>query len=328
LWSVPVLDRLAEEADVKPYELPALRAWAPRFNASSLFYLSSRGAGDGLWRHQNGEVREIWRGEDGALLWSAAVSLDGGRVAFGLRRNGVLRVHVMGSGVGDLQPVGSDIQVLGGLSWSPDGKWIVTGSEAKDGPGLFKIPVDGGAPVRLVKDLVLNPVWSPDGTMVVYAGVQVGLSAPLLAIRPDGASADLPQIQLRREGERLRFSADGKSLIYMQGQLASQDFWQLDFATKQTRRLTRLTEPSTMRTFDITPDGKQILFDRQRENSEVRAHRFATSVSHEYDHQVSSSSRRVLVEPARARCIVHTSCDGRRSISPKSRVRGAGRLAR
>jgi hypothetical protein len=36
-----------------------------------------------------------------------------------------------------------------------------------------------------------------------------------------------------------------------------------------TRRLTRLMDRATMRTFDITPDGKQIVFDRLRENSAV-----------------------------------------------------------
>ena len=36
-----------------------------------------------------------------------------------------------------------------------------------------------------------------------------------------------------------------------------------------TRRLTRLTDRAAMRTFDITPDGKQIIFDRLRENSAV-----------------------------------------------------------
>ena len=38
------------------------------------------------------------------------------------------------------------------------------------GPGLFKIPVDGGVPVRLVSGQAVNPVWSPDGKLIVYGG--------------------------------------------------------------------------------------------------------------------------------------------------------------
>jgi hypothetical protein len=36
-----------------------------------------------------------------------------------------------------------------------------------------------------------------------------------------------------------------------------------------TRRLTRFKDLSTMRTFDITPDGKQIVFDRRHQNASV-----------------------------------------------------------
>jgi Tol biopolymer transport system component/tRNA A-37 threonylcarbamoyl transferase component Bud32 len=49
LWSVPITDGGAEESDVEPYTLPTVRALAPRFGGESLFYLSSSGAGDGLW---------------------------------------------------------------------------------------------------------------------------------------------------------------------------------------------------------------------------------------------------------------------------------------
>ena len=55
----------------------------------------------------------------------------------------------------------------------------------------------------------------------------------------------------------------------MQGLTASQDFWLLDLATMKSRLLTRLQNRATMRTFDITRDGKQIVFDRLRENSSV-----------------------------------------------------------
>ena len=55
----------------------------------------------------------------------------------------------------------------------------------------------------------------------------------------------------------------------MQGSNPWQDFWMLDLTTKKTRQLSRLDNRAAMRTFDITPDGKQIVFDRLRENSDV-----------------------------------------------------------
>jgi hypothetical protein len=55
----------------------------------------------------------------------------------------------------------------------------------------------------------------------------------------------------------------------MVGPYAGQDFWLLDLATKKTRALTDLKNSAMMRTFDITSDGKQIVFDRMRTNSDL-----------------------------------------------------------
>jgi Tol biopolymer transport system component len=269
LWTVPILDRVAEEHDVKPFTVPTERALAPRFGGSSLFYLSSLGTGDGLWRLRDGQATEIWKGADGALRETPAVSPDGGRVAIVLRRNGKRQLDVLSSDGAELQPIAEGIVPQGSSCWSPDGRWIVTGGRDATGPGLFKIPLEGGSPVRLVTGEALNPVWSPDGSLIVYAGTNVRTFAPLLAVRPDGTSVKLPEIILRRLGERVRFLPDGKSLIYMGGSLVSQDFWLLDLASMKSRLLTRLQNLAAMRTFDITSDGKQIVFDRLRENSQV-----------------------------------------------------------
>ncbi len=269
LWTVPILDRVAEERDVKPFTVPTERALAPRFGGSSLFYLSSLGTGDGLWRLRDGQATEIWKGADGALRETPAVSPDGGHVAIVLRRNGKRQLDVLSSDGAELQPIAEGIVPQGSSCWSPDGKWIVTGGSDATGPGLFKIPLDGGSPVRLAAGQALNPVWSPDGSLIVYAGTNVRTFSPLLAVRPDGTSFKLPDIILRRLGERVRFLPDGKSLIYMGGLLASQDFWLLDLASMKSRLLTRLQNRAAMRTFDVTSDGKQIVFDRLRENSQV-----------------------------------------------------------
>ena len=51
--------------------------------------------------------------------------------------------------------------------------------------------------------------------------------------------------------------------------IQSGDFWQLDLNTKATRQLTNLGNRGALRTFDITPDGKYIVFDRSRQNSNI-----------------------------------------------------------
>jgi len=270
LWSVPILDRLAEERDVRPFPLPTVRALMPRFGGDALFYLSSQGSGDGLWRYQNEQALEIWKGAEAALLEPPAVSFDGRRVAFVLRRNGKSRLQVETADGTDPQTIGQNLDVQGAACWSPDGKWIVTGGSDVKGAGLFKIEVDSGAPIRLATGLALNPVWSPDGRLIVYAGANVGFGGPLLAVRPDGTPVELPEINLQRDGERIRFLPDGKGLVYTQGfSPSTQDFWLLDLGTKKSRRITQLANTATLRTFDITPDGKQIVFDRLRDNSDI-----------------------------------------------------------
>jgi Tol biopolymer transport system component len=275
LWSVPILDRLVGEKDATSYPLPGVvRALAPRFGGTSLFYLSSRGAGDGLWRFQDGQVAEIWKGTDGPLLEPPAISPDGRRAAVVLRKKGKAYISVVSADGAEQQSLAEGIDVHGTSSWSPDAKWIVTGGDDARGAGLFKIPIDGGAPIRLLASEAINPVWSPDGGVIVYAGEPVASTRPLLAVRPDGTPLSLPAIRVLSSGAtahaRFRFLPDGKGLVYMQGAAVTwKDFWLLDMSTQKTRQLTRLSSPATMSTFDISPDGKQIVFDRLRENSDI-----------------------------------------------------------
>lgn len=49
----------------------------------------------------------------------------------------------------------------------------------------------------------------------------------------------------------------------------TQDFWVLDLTTMESRQLTHLDSTAKMRTFDITPDGTQIVFDRLSEDSDI-----------------------------------------------------------
>ncbi|HEV2118110.1 MAG TPA: protein kinase [Terriglobales bacterium] len=268
LWSVPILDHPAGEGQVTRFPLPTVRALGPRFAGSSLFYLSSHGTGDGLWRYDQRQAIEIWKGADGPLFDAAAISPDAGQVAIALRRGGKLRLHLITADGANLHSIADGFEIQGAAAWSPDGKWIVTGGRGDHGLGLFKIPVAGGPPTQIVAGQAFNPVWSPDGGLIVYTGANVGPDAPLLAVRPDGAAVAFPAIRVRRDGVRARFLPSGKGLVYMQGRSAA-DFWLLDLTSQKTRPLTRLQNSSAMHAFDITPDGKSIVFDRLRENSDL-----------------------------------------------------------
>jgi Tol biopolymer transport system component len=101
----------------------------------------------------------------------------------------------------------------------------------------------------------------------VYAGPVVGGRSPLLGVRPNGTPFQLPDLRTGIGGGH-RFLPDGKGLVYL-SRAQSRDFWLLDLATNTTRALTRLSNPGVVSAFDIAPDGKAIVFDRLRDNSDI-----------------------------------------------------------
>jgi len=250
--------------------MPTARALAPRFGGTSLFYLATHGTADALWRAEAGQASQVWTGEDG-LSEPAAVSPDGDRVAIVFRHNGKPHLQIMSADGTNARTLAATVDVQGAAgqstaAWSPDGQWIAVGGSDARGPGLLKVPVNGGEPIRLVTDQASNPVWSPDGTLIVYSGKLVGGVVPLLGTRPDGTPVDMPDVRVRAGG--YRFLPNGTGVVYLPRQ-QSVDFWLLDLTTKTTRPLTRFGNHGILRTFDITPDGKYIVFDRSRENSDI-----------------------------------------------------------
>jgi len=292
LWSIPIADRPLDESAAQRVALPTVRARAPRHGPDYFAYLSSKGGGDGIWKFQKGVATELWKASEGAVGNPPAVSADGRQICFSVRKQGRTGLFVMTSDGTGVRPLAESLDVRGGAAWSPDGNWIAVGGFEGKRRGLFKAPAQGGAPQRLADGPFSNPVWSPDGALVVYAEATVGRLQRVLAVRPDGTPFSLPQvspdpeqerfvrsasifsgsetaIRVRSEGERVRFLPDGKRLVLMQGVMRWQQFWLLDLATGGAQRLTNLRPGFTMRTFDVSPDGKQILFDRVRENSDI-----------------------------------------------------------
>ncbi len=269
LWTVPVADAVADEFAARRFPVPTARSASPRFGRDFLLYLASRGDADGLWRYKDGKATELWRATDGVVASAAAISADDRQICFPVRRQGRSNLFCTTAEGTNARRLAEALDVWGSPSWSPDGKWIAVAADQGDGTQLFKVPIDGGPPVRLVETFASNPLWSPDGAFILYSGAQIGRTVPVKAVTPDGRPYPLPELWVYRIGENYRFLPGGKALVLMQGGFRRQNFWLFDLTTGRQRQLTNLQPGSSLRSFDVSPDGKSILFDRVLENSDI-----------------------------------------------------------
>jgi Tol biopolymer transport system component len=269
LWTAPVSDHVVDESGAARFSLPAVRAAAPRYGPGYALFLSSKGGANGLWKFDGGLDTELWKGAEGPVAAAPAISPDGTRICFVVREGDESRLRMMAADGTGARRIFESLDVRDSPTWSPDGKWIaVVAFEGKEQP-LFKIPVDGGPPVRLVGGVNYDPVWSPDGRFIAYSEHRGGPTYQLKGITPKGESFPLPSVTIGAGGNRYRFLPGGRTIVVIQGHLRHQNFWRLDLATGRLRQLTNLRPGFDIRSFDVSPDGKRILFDRFRENSDV-----------------------------------------------------------
>lgn len=276
LWSVkiPPSGRVAGDIDMEEWPVGAERALSPRFEDShgkSLLFLSSNGGGDGLWRYREGDKKpeERWNGKNGALFGPPPVSRDG-KIAIKVRTNGRPAWNLLDDQE-SLQPLGQGLDIFGNATWNPDGTKLLAGGQDKDGwRGLFLIPADGSAPSRFLKDDAgdaQNPIWSAEADLIVYSSPAGMGRANLRAVRSNGDRVDLPsEAQVSTTSLQSGvFLRGGESLIYR----LAQNFFRLDIATKTKVPIIKFSLATTIESFDVTPDGERIVFDKVRRNSDV-----------------------------------------------------------
>jgi len=270
LWSTPIVTGVAGEDSARRLALPTARSAAPRFaRDGTLHYLAARGGADAIWRLAGDSATELWKAPDGAIDGAVAVSPDGSQLCASVRRPARSTLYCLSATGTGARAVAESLDVRGAPSWSSDGKWIAVA--ARDGPAVhvFKLPVSGGQPVRLVDSVSANPVWSPNGKLILYSGASRARIVPLKAVTPDGEPYPIPTISVDRVGDSYRFLPGGDALVVKLGGFRRQDFWSVDLASGRRRRLTALKPGESLQRFDVSPDGKRILFERVRENSDI-----------------------------------------------------------
>ena len=243
-------------------------------------------------------VRPLAGGEAVRLTDSAADdaqpawSPDGTRIAFvsARARNGRLSIvlgQALGSFVsaqgGDLFTIpaagGAAVKVIDNAfypAWSPDGKWIVFQSPRGGRWDLWKINVDGGAPLQLTRDADFDyqPSWSRDGKSIVYAS---GMPVPyrVKIISADGGAARVitdgkDQVLLKPV-----FAADGESVLYASRRGGSLNLWRTWLTSRGAPERLTLGEGD-----DVNPsagaDGKQVAYASVRQTPDLWSLEVAT----------------------------------------------------
>jgi hypothetical protein len=136
-------------------------------------------------------------------------------------------------------------------------------------PRIVEVPLDGHAPVPLVHHYATDPNWSPTGGFLVYAGPQVGVSFEVRAVTADGEPFALPKLTLTRGAERMAFRRDGETMVVMRGDIGSRSLALFDLESGAERRLIGFARDVTVSDFDVSADGKEIVFARESESADI-----------------------------------------------------------
>jgi Tol biopolymer transport system component len=271
LWRL----RLAESPGEAPAAVPARislttgTGFSPRLGADFLLYVSTTSTSESIWRLVNGIGTELWSGPGARVIGGPAISPDGKTIAFSVRHNEKAQLYVMQADGTNARVVTDALELQGAPTWAPDGQVITSAAEERGVPHLYRIPLDGSAPVRFVQEYSVDAAWAPDGRFAVYSGPDIGTTFSVKAVTKEATERTLPALTLTRGARHLAFLPGGRALVFLQGEIQHKNLWVMDLESGAKRQLTNLGPEFDIRDFDIAPDGREVVLERVQERSDV-----------------------------------------------------------
>jgi Tol biopolymer transport system component len=182
-------------ADVRAVSIPIERSLGfPRFSPDGRFLAfiaeSEDGSEDLYVADASGRDPKVIAPSPGAPEGAPAWAPDGSAIAFSTRRDGNWEIYSVRPDGTDLKRLTNDPAFDAAPAWAPDGSGIIAFSSDRGGVDshLYVMARDGSGVQRLTNgDDEAVPDWSPDGSMIAYAGFSGG-NADIWVRRADGSS--------------------------------------------------------------------------------------------------------------------------------------------
>jgi serine/threonine protein kinase/Tol biopolymer transport system component len=197
-----------------------------------------------------------------------AISPDGQYVVYVLRdgEKQSLMVRQVATG-SDVQLIAPDVIVFYGLTFSPDGNYIYYTASSRENNFfslLYKMPVLGGAPIQIIRDIDTGPGFSPDGKRFAFLrGIPAKGEVDLLVANSDGTGEHLLRGKPGRATPfgmlRPAWSPDGKTIVYVLYESGNkQTYYAVSPEDGSARALYSTDNPLGLPTW--LPDGSGLIF--------------------------------------------------------------------
>jgi Tol biopolymer transport system component len=269
LWRLRIDDSPAAVSPAARISLTTSTGFSPRLGPNYLLYVSATGTSESVWKLANGTDTELWSGPGARIFGGPTIAPDGRSIAFSVRQHGQTLLYVMQADGTNARVVADSLDLQGAPAWAPDGQSITSAADDHGVPHLFRVPVDGRSPVLFVREYAVDPAWASAGNFVVFSGPDIGTTFSVKAVTADSAAHPLPAMTLTRGARHLAFLDGGRALVFLRGDIQHKNLWRIDLETGAERQLTNLARDFDIRAFDISPDGREVVLEREQEHSDV-----------------------------------------------------------
>jgi Tol biopolymer transport system component len=200
-----------------------------------------------------------------ALNALPAVSPDGRFIVFVSTRTGAPHLWRMdGDGNNQKQLTNGGAEVSPTIS--PDGQWILY--QNVNDLGLWKISIEGGAPVQLTNKLATQPTISPDGKLVACRYREQDLSPFKLGFIDFATGQTVKVIDMPATDNALAWSADGRAIVFIERRNGVSNLWSQPIDGGAPKQLTGFKSDLTF-TYSFSKDCKSVALSRGTVSNDV-----------------------------------------------------------